>query len=128
MVCRPGEVCSSRIHFYGLSEWHVNAANASALAETLRRERDQALLFRTLAPLRTDIARFGGVDQLGWHGPTSAFAAMAATRSMSCHSQTSFQGGAEILCLSPIRTDAGVCDDGGVGTGGMRLTVAIHGS
>ena len=29
-------------------EWHVNAANASALAATLSRERDQALLFRTL--------------------------------------------------------------------------------
>jgi len=27
-------------------EWHVNAANASALADTLSRERDRALLFR----------------------------------------------------------------------------------
>jgi 5'-3' exonuclease len=35
-------------------EWHVNAANASTLAATLSRERDQALLFRTLATLRTD--------------------------------------------------------------------------
>src|SRR5438876_11027387 len=32
-------------------EWHVNAANASALANTLSMERDKALLFRTLATL-----------------------------------------------------------------------------
>ena len=37
-------------------EWHVNATNASALAHTLSEERDQALLFRKLATLRTDIA------------------------------------------------------------------------
>src|SRR5260370_32684167 len=46
---------------------------------------------------------------------------------MSCRSQTSFQGRPEVVCLGPIRTDAGVCDDGGVETGGMRLVVAIHG-
>ena len=55
-------------------EWHVNAANASALAHTLSRERDQALLFRTLATLRTDIALFDDVDQLRWNGPTPAMA------------------------------------------------------
>ena len=59
-------------------DWRVNAANASALAATLSRERDHALLFRTLATLRTDIALFGDVDQLRWNGPTSAFAALAA--------------------------------------------------
>jgi 5'-3' exonuclease len=36
-------------------EWHVNAANAGALAHTLATQREQALLFRTLATLRTDI-------------------------------------------------------------------------
>jgi len=35
-------------------EWHVNATNASALAATLSREWDRALLFRRLATLRTD--------------------------------------------------------------------------
>src|SRR5207249_3948887 len=35
-------------------EWRVNAANATGLAQTLARERDRALLFRTLATLRTD--------------------------------------------------------------------------
>jgi 5'-3' exonuclease len=59
-------------------EWRVNAANASALAETLSRERERALLFRTLATLRTDIALFNNVDQLRWNGPTPAFAPLAA--------------------------------------------------
>ncbi|HWY56257.1 MAG TPA: 5'-3' exonuclease H3TH domain-containing protein [Terriglobales bacterium] len=59
-------------------EWHVNAANASALANTLCRERDQALLFRTLATLRTDIALFDDIDQLRWNGPTAAFDTLAA--------------------------------------------------
>jgi 5'-3' exonuclease len=59
-------------------EWRVNAANASALAGTLCREMDQALLFRTLATLRTDIAVFDDVDQLCWNGPTPAFTALAA--------------------------------------------------
>ncbi len=59
-------------------EWHVNAAHASALAATLVRERDRALLFRTLATLRTDIALFDNVDQLRWNGPTPAYDALAA--------------------------------------------------
>ena len=59
-------------------EWRVNAANASALAGTLCRERERALLFRRLATLRTDIALFDNVDQLRWNGPTSAFDALAA--------------------------------------------------
>src|SRR5260370_41882515 len=59
-------------------EWRVNAANASALADTLSREHDRALLFRTLATLRTDIALFDDVDHLRWNGPTSAFASLAA--------------------------------------------------
>jgi len=54
-------------------EWHVNAANASALADTLSRERDRALLFRTLATLRTDLPLFDHVDQLRWNGPTPIF-------------------------------------------------------
>ena len=59
-------------------EWHVNAANAGALAHTLAQERDLALLFRTLATLRTDIELFENVDQLQWTGPTEAFAALGA--------------------------------------------------
>jgi 5'-3' exonuclease len=59
-------------------EWHVNATNASALAHTLSEERDQALLFRTLATLRTDIALFDDVEQLRWNGPTPRFETFAA--------------------------------------------------
>ena len=59
-------------------EWQVHANNAGALADTLSRERQRALLFRTLATLRTDIALFDDVDQLRWNGPTPAFAALAA--------------------------------------------------
>jgi 5'-3' exonuclease len=59
-------------------EWRVNVTNASGLADTLCRERDRAILFRTLATLRTDIALFDDLDQLRWNGPTEAFAAIAA--------------------------------------------------
>ena len=59
-------------------EWRVNAANASALADTLCRERDRAMLFRTLATLRTDIRLFTNVDELRWDGPTAAFDVLAA--------------------------------------------------
>jgi 5'-3' exonuclease len=59
-------------------EWHVNASNAGALAQTLAREMESALLFRTLATLRTDIALFNDVEQLRWNGPTPAFAALGA--------------------------------------------------
>ncbi len=59
-------------------DWFVNAANAGALAATLVREREQALLFRTLATLRTDIPLFENVDELRWAGPTTEFDAIAA--------------------------------------------------
>ncbi len=59
-------------------DWHVNAANASGLADTLSRERDRVLLFRTLATLRTDVSLFEDVDQLRWNGPTPAFDEVAA--------------------------------------------------
>jgi len=59
-------------------DWHVNAANASALADTLSRERERALLFRTLATLRTDLPLFEDVNQLRWSGPTPTFDEIAA--------------------------------------------------
>lgn len=58
-------------------DWHVNVANASSLAATLSRERAQALLFRKLATLRTDIPLFDDVEQLRWRGDTPAFPAFA---------------------------------------------------
>jgi 5'-3' exonuclease len=59
-------------------DWHVNASNAGSLAATLSRDRDCALLFRTLATLRTDIPLFDNVDQLQWQGPTPAFEALSS--------------------------------------------------
>ena len=59
-------------------EWHVNAVNASGLAATLSRELQSALLFRTLATLRSDIVLFDNVEQLRWNGPTPAFDSLAA--------------------------------------------------
>ena len=59
-------------------EWQVNAANAGALADTLRREWEQALLFRKLATLRTDITLFKDFEELRWNGPKPEFEAIAA--------------------------------------------------
>jgi 5'-3' exonuclease len=56
--------------------WRVDVASAGALAYTLREERERAMLFRTLATLRTDIRLFDDVDQLRWNGPTPGFAAV----------------------------------------------------
>jgi 5'-3' exonuclease len=57
-------------------DWHLNVANAATLADTLVRQRKQALLFRTLATLKADIPLFKKVDELQWTGPTSAFDAI----------------------------------------------------
>jgi 5'-3' exonuclease len=58
--------------------WGVNVTSAAALAATLARSRDSALLFRTLATLRTDVSLFKNVDELQWKGPTTTFAPLAA--------------------------------------------------
>jgi 5'-3' exonuclease len=42
--------------------------------ETLGAERDRAILFKTLATLRTDAPLFANVDEMEWKGPTAAFA------------------------------------------------------
>ena len=55
-----------------------NAANAGTLADILVRENENALLFRTLATLRTDIPLFDDLDQLKWKGPTPEFEKIAA--------------------------------------------------
>jgi len=54
-------------------DWQVNATGAQTLAATLVRQWEDALLFRTLATLRTEIVLFDTVDQLRWQGPTPAF-------------------------------------------------------
>ena len=59
-------------------DWHVNVTNAATLADTLVQQRKQALLFRTLATLKTDIPLFKKIDELRWHGPTPAFDAIGS--------------------------------------------------
>jgi 5'-3' exonuclease len=59
-------------------EWRVNVTSAGALAATLCGQWDNAILFRRLATLRTDIKLFDDVDELRWRGPTSAFDPLAA--------------------------------------------------
>jgi 5'-3' exonuclease len=58
--------------------WSVNATSPARLARTLAAERERALLFRTLATLRTDIPLLESVDDLLWQGPTPAFGPLAA--------------------------------------------------
>lgn len=59
-------------------DWQANVSNPVALARTFALERDRAMLFRTLATLRTDIPLFDDVETLRWTGATPAFPAMAA--------------------------------------------------
>src|SRR5262245_3087125 len=58
-------------------DWHANATRPAQLAEVLIRERDRAMLFRTLATLRGDLPLYKDVDELRWKGHTKAFPAMA---------------------------------------------------
>jgi 5'-3' exonuclease len=57
-------------------EWQVNAGRADTLAAMLVRNWEDALLFRTLATLRTEIVLFDDVERLRWMGPTPAFEAI----------------------------------------------------
>jgi 5'-3' exonuclease len=59
-------------------EWRVNAANAATLSATLERERANAMLFKRLATLRSDLPLFASVDELQWGGPKPEFATLAA--------------------------------------------------
>ena len=66
-----GEVSAARmIRQYGALEKFPPEALAGE-------RREQALLFKKLATLRTDAPLFGNVDGLRWKGPTQAFAAWA---------------------------------------------------
>jgi 5'-3' exonuclease len=58
-------------------EWRVDVRNSSQLSRVLNEQRDLALLFRTLATLRTDASLFRSVDELTWRGPTADFARFA---------------------------------------------------
>jgi 5'-3' exonuclease len=97
-------------------EWRVNAANASALADTLNREKERAMLFRTLATLRTDVPLFDDIDTLRWNGPGSEFPAFAerfdkAVTEKRRRSGPSARGSATSrpdAALAPDRNEAGL--------------------
>lgn len=55
--------------------WGVNV-RAGSLSATLKRDREHALLFRTIATIRLDVPVFESVDELEYQGPTPAFAAI----------------------------------------------------
>jgi 5'-3' exonuclease len=57
--------------------WSVNASSPAKLSRILIEQRDQALLFKHLATLRTDIDVFENVDDLKWNGPTPLFPPLA---------------------------------------------------
>lgn len=56
--------------------WTVDVTRAGALAATLKRDRAQALLFRQLATLRTDVPVFDTVDDLAYRGPRPEYRAI----------------------------------------------------
>ena len=60
------------------TEWDVVVRGATRLATTLSAERERALLFRTLAMLRTDAPIGADVDALRWTGPRAEFADWSA--------------------------------------------------
>lgn len=60
-----------------ISKWGVEITGASRLSAALSREMERALLFRTLATLKTDIALFEDVEQLRWTASTPAFEEIA---------------------------------------------------
>jgi 5'-3' exonuclease len=52
--------------------WEVQVRGAAALAESLRSHREEALLYRTLATLRTDVPLVEDLDALRWRGADRA--------------------------------------------------------
>ncbi len=61
--------------------WNVNVAGTARLADVLRRDHDRALLFRTLATLRSDIPLFDDVEALRWRGRIESLPDFARTES-----------------------------------------------
>jgi 5'-3' exonuclease len=53
--------------------WNPSIRRARPLAEALFNAWDEALLFRTLATLRADVAVFDSIEDLRWAGPNPAF-------------------------------------------------------
>jgi 5'-3' exonuclease len=58
------------------TRWEAPLRGAARLASTLLRMREEALLFRKLATLVSDVPKLGTVDAWRWRGPTPEFAAV----------------------------------------------------
>lgn len=56
------------------ADWQVKVRGAAGLADVLRERRADAMLYRKLATLRTDVPLQEGLDDLLWTGPTGDLA------------------------------------------------------
>ncbi|HEY9790121.1 MAG TPA: 5'-3' exonuclease H3TH domain-containing protein [Candidatus Obscuribacterales bacterium] len=74
-------VLSRYVHLEGIpkesQQWDPSIRNSRKLATTLFEAWEEALLFRTLATLRTDVPVFDDIDQLKWRGPHAEFEKVA---------------------------------------------------
>jgi len=52
-------------------DWQVKLRGAESLAQSLAEHRDAAILYRTLATLRTDVPIKESLEDLRWQGPTA---------------------------------------------------------
>ena len=59
------------------AQWEVPVRGAARLAAALQEHHELAILFRTLATLRTDVPVFETVDDLRWRGPAPEFERVA---------------------------------------------------
>jgi len=59
------------------TQWEVPVRGAARLAAALQENRELAMLFRTLATLRTDVPVLKTVDDLRWRGPAPEFERLA---------------------------------------------------
>ncbi len=57
--------------------WDVTVRGAQKLADTLADKIDDALLFKDLATLRSDIPLVNSIDELEWHGPGEGISKIA---------------------------------------------------
>jgi 5'-3' exonuclease len=66
-------VLAKLIHLENISDdhacWGVTVRGGAALAHNLSEQRDDAMLYRTLATLRTDVPIDESIDDLRWTGP-----------------------------------------------------------
>lgn len=59
-----------------VNDWQVKIRGAQSLADSLAAHRDDAMLYRTLATLRTDVPIAESLEDLCWRGPTDDLAVL----------------------------------------------------